>query len=106
MVTIRAALVFNATTMVNVESLQPHRRSQLQSDHGQRHGCVGPDADRSTAALLGAGDTLTFDGSADTTGGNFVINSGAGNDVLTGGNGNDVFRVGTGERHRPWRRRR
>src|SRR5262249_20418068 len=48
------------------------------------------------AAQLLAADKLTFDGSADTAGGNFQIYSGAGNDVLTGGNGNDLFSPGSG----------
>src|SRR5262249_44123496 len=39
---------------------------------------------------------LTFDGSADTTGGKFIVNAGAGNDVLTGGSNDDIFRAGAG----------
>ena len=51
---------------------------------------------RVQAGTLGAGDTLIFDASNDTTGGDYIITAGAGNDVLTGGNGNDHFVVGAG----------
>jgi Ca2+-binding RTX toxin-like protein len=39
-------------------------------------------------SALGAGDSLTFDGSAETDGGFYIV-GGAGNDVLTGGSGLD-----------------
>lgn len=39
---------------------------------------------------LAATDTLTFDGSSETTG-HFTLDGGLGNDVLSGGSGNDVF---------------
>jgi VCBS repeat-containing protein len=88
-------LVFNATTMVNVESLNltAGHSYNLTMDNatvaaGQTLGVHG--------GMLGAGDVLIFDGSADTTGGNFIVNGGAGNDILTGGNGNDLFRSGAG----------
>ncbi|PTS73934.1 hypothetical protein DBR17_17585, partial [Sphingomonas sp. HMWF008] len=44
---------------------------------------------------LGAGDNLTFDGSAETSG-NFLVYGGLGTDVLTGGGGNDGFSFGAG----------
>src|SRR6202042_2276152 len=47
------------------------------------------------AASLGAGDVLTFDGSAETDG-RFAISGGAGNDVLTGGAGSDGFNLSHG----------
>src|SRR5207237_6337389 len=88
-------LVFNATTMVNVEVLQ------LVAGHS-----YNLTMNNATVALgqtltvqggtLGASDQVTFDGSADTTGGSFVVNAGAGNDALTGGVGNDVFSSGSG----------
>ncbi|HXL99045.1 MAG TPA: DUF4347 domain-containing protein, partial [Rhizomicrobium sp.] len=47
------------------------------------------------ASGLGAGDVLTFNGSAENDG-SFSINAGAGNDVLTGGAGNDNFNLTQG----------
>ena len=44
---------------------------------------------------LRAGENVTFDGSAETTG-SFLFFGGAGNDVLTGGAGSDAFFFGTG----------
>ena len=88
-------LVFNATTMVNVEDLG------LTSGHSynltMNNATVA--SGRTMIVLgnhLGVGSALTFDASADTTGGRYFIYSGAGNDVLTGGHGNDYFRPGTG----------
>ena len=88
-------LVFNATTMVNVEYLN------LTAGHS-----YNLTMDNATVAAgrtlivqggtLGVHNALTFDASADTTGGRYFVYSGRGNDVLTGGNGNDFFRVGTG----------
>jgi Ca2+-binding RTX toxin-like protein len=90
-----AGVTFDAATLTNVEVI-------ALADSGSYSLTI----DNATVA---AGDTLTlqgrsltvghnvvFDGSADTTGGNLIINSGGGNDVLTGGNGNDIFRPGSG----------
>ncbi|WP_069306024.1 calcium-binding protein [Methylobrevis pamukkalensis] len=44
---------------------------------------------------LGAGDRLTFDGSAETDG-SFVMSGGKGNDVMKGGSGNDTLRIYAG----------
>jgi len=89
------AVVFNATTMVNVETLS------LTAGHSYNltmaNATVGLGQTMTVdASTLGAGDALVFDASADTTGGNYVIQGGLGNDTLTGGNGNDIFRVGFG----------
>jgi len=45
---------------------------------------------------LGAGETVRFDGSAETHG-HFVVYGGAGNDDLTGGSGSDGFYFGPGK---------
>ena len=47
------------------------------------------------ASAFGAGDSLTFNGSAETDGA-FIVRGGAGNDTLTGGAGNDVLSGGNG----------
>jgi len=90
-----AGLTFNATTMVNVEFLG------LVAGHSYNltmaNATVGLGQTLTVqGGTLGAGDQVTFDASADTTGGNYVINAGAGNDTLTGGIGNDTFNPGSG----------
>ncbi|MGH6871132.1 MAG: beta strand repeat-containing protein [Rhizomicrobium sp.] len=47
------------------------------------------------AGTLGAGDTVTFDGSAETDG-RFSITTGNGNDVIFGGAGNDFIKTNGG----------
>jgi Ca2+-binding RTX toxin-like protein len=58
---------------------------------------------RINAQSLQAGEDLTFDGSAETDGGRFLVYGGFGTDRLTGGAGNDIFffeggRFGAGDR--------
>ncbi|HEX3675432.1 MAG TPA: calcium-binding protein, partial [Rhizomicrobium sp.] len=86
-----AGVTFSATTMVNVE--------RIIVDAGYDYSLTSDDATVAAGhtlfvngAPLGAGNTLTFDGSAETNG-NFTLEGGAGNDVLTGGAGNDTFRL-------------
>ena len=43
------------------------------------------------AQSLQAGEDFTFDGSAETDGGRFLVYGGRGVDTLTGGDGNDIF---------------
>jgi Ca2+-binding RTX toxin-like protein len=88
-------VVFTDTTMVNVE--------KIELGAGYNYKLTTADATVAAgaslfvdAAPLGAGNTLTFDGSHETNG-TFIIEDGAGNDVLTGGAGNDVFRLKGGE---------
>jgi ELWxxDGT repeat protein len=88
------AVVFSATTMVNVE--------ELRMASGHSYNLTTNDATVASGQLLmvnglslGAGDSLTFNGSAETNG-TFHIGGGAGNDVLTGGAGNDEIRAGDG----------
>jgi Ca2+-binding RTX toxin-like protein len=85
------SIVFSATTMVNVET--------LQLAAGASYDLITNDATVAAGATLlvagntlGAGDTLTFDGSAETDG-HFIVRGGAGNDVLTGGQDGDTFNL-------------
>jgi hypothetical protein len=99
-----AGLTFSATTMVNVE--------ELRLAGGHSYGLVMNDANVATgerltvmARSLGAGDHLTFDGSAEQDG-HFEIFGGAGDDTITGGakgdrvhfenGGNDTVHSGGG----------
>ncbi len=90
-----AGVTFGATTVTNVEVISliaGHDYNLTASD-----GTVALGATMTVKATgLGAGDSLTFDGSADQDGGSFIINGGAGNDTLTGGYGNDTIRGGNG----------
>jgi Ca2+-binding RTX toxin-like protein len=96
-----AGLVFNATTVTNVETFL------LAAGHD--YNLKLTDANNTTgitvnAAGLAAGNRLVFDGSAETasllnaTGGagNDVLIGGGGNDTLTGGAGNDTLTSGSG----------
>jgi VCBS repeat-containing protein len=84
-----AGVVFGATTMSQVESIRlidGHDYTLTTNDAnvaaGETLGVFG--------GTLGAGDDLTFDGSAETDG-RFEIHAGAGTDTLTGGAGSDDF---------------
>ena len=99
-----AGLTFSATTMVNVEELRlagGHSYDLVMNDANVAAG------ERLTvmARSLGAGDHLTFDGSAEQDG-HFEIFGGAGDDTITGGakgdrvhlerGGNDTVHSGGG----------
>jgi Ca2+-binding RTX toxin-like protein len=82
-------LTFKATTMINVETLS------LMTGHSYR--VTLNDANVAAgqvltveSSTLGAGDALTFVGSAEKDG-RFVFNAGAGNDTITAGSGDDLF---------------
>jgi VCBS repeat-containing protein len=90
-----AGVVFTDTTMVNVELIGLVKGDSYSLTMADDTVALG-DTLTVRAQSLGAGDNVTFDGSADVAGGAFIINTGDGNDVLTGGNGNDVFRPGAG----------
>jgi VCBS repeat-containing protein len=88
------AVVMASSTLVNVETIT------LIAGHSYdltTANATVPSVHSITIAAggLGAGDSVTFNGSAETDG-TFIMNTGAGNDVLTGGLGNDVFRAGEG----------
>ncbi len=87
-----SGVTFGSATMINVESLRlgaGHSYDLIMSDAN----VLGSFA--VLASELGAGDTLTFSGSAETNG-NFVVSAGAGNDHITGGAGNDKFDLSLG----------
>ncbi len=84
-----AGVTFAATTMVNVEN--------IQLDPGFSYNLTTNDANVASGARLqidghqlGAGNSLTFNGAAESNG-HFNIIDGAGNDTVTGGTGNDTF---------------
>jgi trimeric autotransporter adhesin len=89
------ALVFGATTMTNV--------STIHLTGGHDYDLTSDDATVASGAFLGvfggsltSGDTLIFDGSAETNG-MFIFNDGGGDDVLRGGEAADTFNfIGSG----------
>lgn len=89
-----AGLTFAATTMRGVEQLD------LTGGHDYKltmnNGNVAAGGTFTVVAYtLGAGDNLTFNGSAETDGKLQVVD-GAGDDVLTGGAGDDLFELSRG----------
>jgi len=88
------ALVFTATTL--------HDVGAITVNAGHSYDITTNDANVAAGALmvvdgqtLGASDTLTFNGSAETDG-RFQIIGGAGDDSLTGGAGNDIIDITAG----------
>ncbi len=85
-----AGVTFDAATMINVETLRVvagHDYALTLNDGNVAAG----ETLLVSAATLGSGDTLHFDGSAELDG-HFVIDGGAGADVLVGGAQHDVIR--------------
>ncbi|HEY1709442.1 MAG TPA: calcium-binding protein [Rhizomicrobium sp.] len=89
-----ASVVFGATTMVNVED--------LILDGGHSYNLTTNDATVAGGQFmeidgygLTAGDTLTFNGAAETDGA-FLIAGGAGRDNVTGGMSSDFFDMSAG----------
>jgi VCBS repeat-containing protein len=88
------ALVLSATTLTSVEEIDLHAGFSYNITTNDAN--VGAGATLViSAAVLGAGDSLTFDGSAETDG-HFNISLGAGNDTVTGGALSDTFSLGRG----------
>ena len=88
------ALVFGATTITNVETIglaAGHSYNITTNDANVASGALLS----IRAAILGASDVLTFNGSAETNG-KFAIFAGAGNAVLTGGAQADTFYLAAG----------
>ena len=87
------ALVMGAATVTNVHSLLLLNHSY---DITTADGTVASGALMNiNASNLGAGQTLTFDGSAESDG-SFHVFGGAGDDVLTGGQFGDIFDLSHG----------
>src|SRR5262249_48562873 len=89
-----AGLVFEATTIVNVETLQlaGGHSYNLTTDDGNVASGQTLSVD---ASALGAADALVFNGAEETDGG-FAFVGGAGNDTLTGGAQADTFDLSHG----------
>jgi Ca2+-binding RTX toxin-like protein len=89
-----AGVVFNADTITNIEVMGligGHSYNFTLADGNVAAG----ERLLVKAELLGAGDTLTFNGAAETDGKYYII-AGAGNDTLTGGAHHDVFDLSGG----------
>jgi len=88
------ALVFSATTMVNVEYMR--FANYFSYDITTNDATVASGQTLNVdASFFGSGTTLTFNGAAELDG-KFVVAGGAGNDVITGGAGNDDIAGGAG----------
>ena len=89
-----AAVTFAAATMTGVERLllDGGHSYSLTTNNGTVASGNGLTVD---ASALGAGDTLTFNGAAETNG-FFNIIGGAGNDVITGGQDGDLIDLSHG----------
>ncbi|HEX3674117.1 MAG TPA: calcium-binding protein, partial [Rhizomicrobium sp.] len=83
-----SSLVLGATTLTSVEDLQLAAGANYHITTND--GTVAAGATLQVDASQLSGNTLTFDGSAETDG-SFVIIGGAGNDTITGGNGPDFI---------------
>jgi Ca2+-binding RTX toxin-like protein len=90
-----AGVVFGASTVQNIETIYLSKNFSYNLTMNAATVASGETLTLQ-AGSLGASDAVTFDGSADVAGGNFIISTGAGNDVLTGGVGDDTFRSGAG----------
>jgi RTX calcium-binding nonapeptide repeat (4 copies) len=89
-----AGVVLAASSMTSVESIW------LVAGHSYTLTTNDANVDAGTtlivsAAHLGAGDSLNFDGAAETDG-HFRLVGGAGNDTLIGGDGADIFNLARG----------
>src|ERR1700761_9348301 len=89
-----AGLVLNADTITNIEVMQFAAGHSYNITTNNGNVAAGEKL-LVKGGSLGAGDTLTFDGSAEHDGG-FHIVGGAGNDILTGGTRHDVFDLSHG----------
>jgi serralysin len=89
-----AGVAFQATTMASVETLG--LGAGFDYDLTTHQATVASGATLTLDGLaLGVGDSLTFNGAAETDG-YFILIGGAGNDVLTGGAKADTFTLGAG----------
>jgi hypothetical protein len=89
-----AGVVLQDQTIQNIESIRLGRGFDYKLTLADGNVAAGAKL-TVDAAALGAGNSLHFDGSAETDG-SFKIMGGAGNDLLIGGAGNDVFIGGAG----------
>ncbi|HEV2563374.1 MAG TPA: NF038122 family metalloprotease [Rhizomicrobium sp.] len=87
-------LVLGATTITNVETLTFTAGFSYNLTENNANVASGQTL-TVNASSLGAANTLTFNGAAETDG-KFTFTGGAGNDVLTGGAGADVFNLQNG----------
>src|SRR6202012_5098494 len=83
------ALTLSSTSLTSVETLNFHAGFSYDITTNDPNVASGQTLSV-RANSLGSGDSLTFNGSAETDG-QFAFFGGAGNDVLTGGAGNDTF---------------
>ena len=101
-----AGVVLNANTIANVELIQLLAGHDYKLTSNDATVAVGHGL-RVDASLLGTGNALTFNGSAETDGRLFLTGGagadhligGDGNDVLTGNGGADMLTGGSGQDH-------
>jgi RTX calcium-binding nonapeptide repeat (4 copies) len=89
-----AGLTLGATTLVNVETIQLNAGDSYNITTNDANVAAGTTM-KVDAHTLGAGDSLTFNGTAESDG-KFQITGGAGNDNLTGGANKDIFILTSG----------
>jgi Ca2+-binding RTX toxin-like protein len=90
-----SGVIMTATTLINVEEI---RVTAGNSYNLTTHNATVVASTMSIdGSALGAGNTLTFNGAAETeSGSSYTVTGGAGNDVLTGGAGSDYFDISNG----------
>jgi Ca2+-binding RTX toxin-like protein len=90
-----AGVIMTATTLINMEEIMVTAGNSYNLT--THNATVVASTMSIDGSALGAANTLTFNGAAETeTGSSYTVTGGAGNDVLTGGAGSDYFDISNG----------